>query len=205
MDRPTRSPESFAACLGATLRMLADDKKARTGLRCVIAMGHDLGYEPRAGQISFYKLQPCTTSASPAAAPEEPSTQHAAQRRKRRKTGAQAQLRRIVGYYEAELQGAQPAEAMPPAPCPLSPPLEPDYSILLVEPERSRVPEPEPPPLARTYAAAARSPLSAAAANVQPATMRQPPASAKEPASRSLGSTATTGAASGARWRGASS
>ena len=97
MARPTRSPESFAACLGATLRMLADDKKARTGLRCVIAMGHDLGYEPRVGQISFYKLQPCTTSASPAAAPEEPSTQHAAQRRKRRKTGAQAQLRRIVG------------------------------------------------------------------------------------------------------------
>jgi hypothetical protein len=198
MDRPTRSPESFAACLGATLRMLADDKKARTGLRCVIAMGHDLGYEPRAGQISFYKLQPCTTSASPAAAPEEPSTQHAAQRRKRRKTGAQAQLRRIVGYYEAELQGAQPAEAMPPAPCPLSPPLEPDYSILLVEPERSRVPEPEPPPLARTYAAAARSPLSAAAANVQPATMRQPPASAKEPATRSRAAQATQQAASAA-------
>ena len=52
------SADAFAGGAIALLRALADDKKARNGLRWLMAAAYKAGYEPRVGNISLYKLQP---------------------------------------------------------------------------------------------------------------------------------------------------
>ena len=77
------SADAFAGGAIALLRALADDKKARNGLRWLMAAAYKAGYEPRVGNISLYKLQPSTTSSSPAVEPEEPCTQATGRKRRR--------------------------------------------------------------------------------------------------------------------------
>ena len=91
------SADAFAGGGGiALLRALADDKKARNGLRWLMAAAYKAGYEPRVGNISLYKLQPRTTSSSPAVEPEEPCTQ-ATGRKRRRKRKRKRQAERSAG------------------------------------------------------------------------------------------------------------
>ena len=79
------SADAFAGGAIALLRALADDKKARNGLRWLMAAAYKAGYEPRVGNISLYKLQPRTTSSSPAVEPEEPCTQATGRKRRRKR------------------------------------------------------------------------------------------------------------------------
>ena len=58
------SSDAFAGGAIALLRALADDKKARNGLRWLMAAAYKAGYEPRVGNISLYKLRPSTTSST---------------------------------------------------------------------------------------------------------------------------------------------
>ena len=51
------SADAFAGGAIALLRALADDKKARNGLRWLMAAAYKAGYEPRVGNISLYSLQ----------------------------------------------------------------------------------------------------------------------------------------------------
>ena len=157
--------DAWSARLTATLHVFATDKKARAGARWLIHASLEAGVEPRIGPILLTKL-PLSASSAPAITAarheEAEGEQHVASSRKRRKkTGAQAQLRRIIDYYEAELQEAVSTDAVPAAPCPPSPPPEPDLPEYLAHF----------PPAAptRTYASAARSPLSEATANARPA------------------------------------
>ena len=109
-----------------------------------MAAAYKAGYEPRVGNISLYKLQPSTTSSSPAVEPEEPCTQATGRKRRRkRKRKRQAELDGLAGS-DAEMQ-EQECTDVPPAPSSLSPVLETDHAT-----------QPEPQRL--TYAAAARSP-----------------------------------------------
>ena len=69
-----------------------------------MAAAYKAGYEPRVGNISLYKLQPRTTSSSPAVEPEEPCTQATGRKRRRkRKRKRQAELDGLAGS-DAEMQ-----------------------------------------------------------------------------------------------------
>ena len=140
------SADAFAGGAIALLRALADDKKARNGLRWLMAAAYKAGYEPRVGNISLYKLQPRTTSSSPAVEPEEPCTQATGRKRRRkRKRKRQAELDGLAGS-DAEMQ-EQECTDVPPAPSSLSPVLETDHAT-----------HPEPQRLTYAATAAARSP-----------------------------------------------
>ena len=130
------SADAFAGGGGiALLRALADDKKARNGLRWLMAAAYKAGYEPRVGNISLYKLQPSTTSSSPAVEPEEPCTQATGRKRRRkRKRKRQAELDGLAGS-DAEMQ-EQECTDVPPAPSSLSPVLETDHAT---QPEPQRI------------------------------------------------------------------
>ena len=121
MSRSPVSADAFAASAIALLRALADDKKARNGLRWLMAAAYTAGYEPRVGNISLYKLQPSTTSASPPVEPEVQG-QHVTRRKRRRtrKPTRQAALGGLVTYYDGEMQ-EQESTYVPPAPSSPSP------------------------------------------------------------------------------------
>ena len=98
-----------------------------------MAAAYKAGYEPRVGNISLYKLQPSTTSSSPAVEPEEPCTQATGRKRRRkRKRKRQAELDGLAGS-DAEMQ-EQECTDVPPAPSSLSPVLETDHDT--VTPDR---------------------------------------------------------------------
>ena len=99
----------------------------RNGLRWLMAAALQGRLQPRVGNISLYKLQPSTTSSSPAVEPEEPCTQATGRKRRRkRKRKRQAELDGLAGS-DAEMQ-EQECTDVPPAPSSLSPVLKTDQA-----------------------------------------------------------------------------
>ena len=125
----------LAARLGATLEMFAANKKARAGLRWVVAAALEAGCEPRVGPLSFYKLQaPKSTGTTLECEPEATAGQQRSSRKRKRRPKPRAKrgaLDGLVDYYNAQLcEEGVGGDFLPPAPC-APPPLEPDMSELL--------------------------------------------------------------------------
>ena len=163
--------DAWSARLTATLHIFAHDKKARAGARWLMHAAQSARVEPRIGAITFSQLMQPTQPAHPVAPPIAPEGVELVSRKKKRKTGAQAKLRRLVDYYEAE---TDEASVWPPTHNPCEPPpLEPDLSPLLQLP---------PPPAPPSYAAAVLSPVSAAADNGARKEPRAPSPPKQQPA-----------------------